>query len=96
MGITSLEDMLLYLPRSYKDYSSYTPVAMLKHGDDAALYVRITAEANVAFPRRGLSIVSVPAQDETGTISSHGIISHIRKTISMPVLPLRFAEESTC
>ncbi len=67
LGLYTLRDLLYDLPRDYKDFSSIAPVAALEAGECCAL-LRLSTEARIAFPRKGLSIVSAQANDETGGV----------------------------
>ena len=67
LGVVNLSDMLSLLPRDYQDFSSIQPCAALQEGQGAAL-LRLAAQPRVAYPRRGLSIVSATGHDETGRV----------------------------
>lgn len=67
LGLFTLRDVLFFLPRDYQDFSKITLCAALEEGEQCVL-VRFITEARVAYPRRGLSIVSAQAQDETGRV----------------------------
>lgn len=67
LGIETMRDLLFFLPREYKDFSEITPCAALEEGDACAL-VRIAAEPRVYSPRRGMSILTAKANDETGKV----------------------------
>ena len=45
LGVCTVEDLLFYLPRTYRDYSVALPVAVLRHGMDCAVRVRRKKEA---------------------------------------------------
>ncbi len=68
LGLTSLYELLYFLPRSYKDYSRISSVEECSHGDDAALFLMVDAEPKLARIRRGLDILSVSAHDGSGKI----------------------------
>ena len=65
LGLHTVRDMLFYLPRDYKDFSQMSPAAALQEGERCAL-LRLSTEAQIAYPRRGLSIVTAEGMDETG------------------------------
>jgi ATP-dependent DNA helicase RecG len=67
-GVCSARSLLDRLPRGYLDYSSVTPVCALADGENAAVQVRI-ASAPKYFRKGGMSVVSVSAQDETGSVT---------------------------
>lgn len=66
-GICMAETLLYRLPRDYLDYSKCVPVAALKNGMQAAVRVRISADARFARVS-GMTLVSAQAQDETGGV----------------------------
>ncbi len=68
LDLCSLSDMLWFLPRAYCDYSKLTPVMALEHGQTAASRVTLSSEPKSAFPRKGFSIVTCNAMDETGVL----------------------------
>lgn len=67
LGLFTLRDMLYYLPRDYKDFTSIQPVAALEPGERCAL-LRVSTEPRIAYPRKGFSIVSAQGNDETGGV----------------------------
>ncbi len=68
LGVVSVRDLLYRLPRDYLDYSKATPVSELVNGQSAAVQVRICG-ATRYFRMKGMTILSVPAQDETGKLT---------------------------
>lgn len=68
LGVVSVRDLLYRLPRDYLDYSKATPVSELVNGRSAAVQVRICG-ATRYFRMKGMTILSVPAQDETGKLT---------------------------
>ena len=68
LGVFCVRDLLFRLPRDYLDYSKSTPICQLVNGQSAALQVRICGQARF-FRKKGMSMLSVPAQDETGKIT---------------------------
>ena len=68
LGVCSVRDLLYRLPRDYLDYTRVTPIAELVNGQNAAVQVRISA-ATRFFRKKGMTILSAPAQDETGKIT---------------------------
>ena len=69
LGIFSVEDLLLYLPRAYRDYSAHTPVAEAEDGAYVAVRVRFLSEPSM-FRSRGMSIVSAKASDGVSDIKA--------------------------
>ena len=68
LGVVSVRDLLFRLPRDYLDYTKATPVAELVNGQNAAVQVRICG-ATRFFRKKGMTMLSAPAQDETGKIT---------------------------
>ena len=68
LGLASLYDLLYFAPRDYKDYSRCEEVGDCAQGQDAALRLHIESEPRLARVRRGLTIVSAQASDDTGKI----------------------------
>jgi len=68
LGVCSVGDLLLRLPRDYLDYTKATPIVELVNGQNAAVQVRISG-ATRFFRTKGMTMLSAPAQDETGKIT---------------------------
>ncbi|MEA4870796.1 MAG: ATP-dependent DNA helicase RecG [Christensenella sp.] len=68
LGVFCVRDLLFRLPRDYLDYSKATPIAQLSNGQSAALQIRICGQTRF-FRKKGMTMLSVQAQDETGKIS---------------------------
>lgn len=68
LGVHSVGDLLFRLPRDYLDYTKAIPIAELVNGQTAAIQVRITGAMRF-FRNKGMTILSAPAQDETGKIT---------------------------
>ena len=62
LGVNTVGDLLRFLPRDFQDFSEARPVASLKHGEMAAVRVRILEEPKLAR-FHGMTVVSVPASD---------------------------------
>lgn len=67
LGAETLEQLVRIYPRDYRDFSKISVTAAVDYGD-CALRVRVMRPPRVAYPRRGLSIVTVTASDETGNV----------------------------
>ena len=65
LGVTCVRDLLFRLPRDYLDYTKATPISQLVNGQNATVQVRISA-ATRFFRKKGMTMLSAPAQDETG------------------------------
>ena len=68
LGVFCVRDLLYRLPRDYLDYSKAIPIAQLVNGQSAAVQVRICGQTRF-FRKKGMTMLSVPAQDETGKIT---------------------------
>jgi len=68
LGVCSVNDLLYRLPRDYLDYTKATPISQLVAGQNAAVQVRISG-ATRYFHTKGITVLSAPAQDETGKIT---------------------------
>ncbi len=68
LGVFSVRDILFRLPRDYLDYTKATPVSQLVNGQNAAVQVRISGSTRF-FRNKGMTMLSAPAQDETGRIT---------------------------
>lgn len=68
LSICSVGELLFRLPRDYLDYTKATPISQLFNGQNAAVQVRISG-ATRFFRTKGMTILSAPAQDETGKIT---------------------------
>jgi ATP-dependent DNA helicase RecG len=68
MGLRTCEDLLGFYPRAYRDFSKLTLCAEAKPGD-CALRVRVLNNPRVAYPRRGLSVVTARCADESGQVN---------------------------
>ncbi len=68
MGVCSVGELLFRLPRDYLDYTKATPISQLVNGQNAAVQVRISG-ATRFFRTKGMTMLSAPAQDETGKIT---------------------------
>ena len=69
LGIRTVEDALWYLPWRYEDRSVVTPIARLSPGADSTICGTILAFTMKRTARRGLAIVQVRINDDTGTLS---------------------------
>ncbi len=65
VGVFSLWDLLMYIPRDYEIYPELSQVREIKAGDDPALFLSIKTDPEVLHLRR-ISILSVMAADREG------------------------------
>ena len=67
LGIITIEDLLLYLPRRLEDRSIIKKISEVKSGDYATLIGRVRAIDSIK-PRRNLDILKLAVQDNTGVL----------------------------
>ncbi len=67
LGIETIEDLLMYLPRRIEDRSVIKKIAQLRHGEKATVQGRVRA-LDVIRPRANLEITKVAIQDNTGVL----------------------------
>ncbi len=68
LDVRFVRDLLFRLPRDYLDYTKATPVSQLFDGQNAAVQVRLCG-ATRYYRVKGMTILSAPAQDETGKLT---------------------------
>ncbi|NLI55058.1 MAG: ATP-dependent DNA helicase RecG [Clostridiales bacterium] len=68
LGVFTVRDLLYRLPRDYLDYSKVTPISQLINAQSAAVQVRICGAARY-YRTKGMTILSMSAQDETGKVT---------------------------
>lgn len=66
-GIRSVRDLIMFLPKDYRDLSRFKPLAELRTGDIAPVKVRVVGEA-VQRRARKLVITKVFVTDDTETL----------------------------
>lgn len=66
-GIFGVRDLVMFLPRDYRDLTRTTPLSALRPGDTAAMRVRVCGEAVVQRARR-LSMTRVYVTDDSETL----------------------------
>lgn len=69
LGITTLEDLLTYYPRTYQDRSKLIPIHRLQVGETQVFSGRIVAHKSGRFRRRGVDISRVILSDGSGYIT---------------------------
>lgn len=67
LGIETIEDLLMYLPRRIEDRSAIKKIAQLQQGEKATVQGRVRA-VDVIRPRANLEITKVAIQDNTGVL----------------------------
>lgn len=66
VDISTIGDLLYYLPRVYKDFSQCKKLSEVKFGELAFLCAKVFTPPQVKRPRRGLEITSFQVTDATG------------------------------
>ena len=66
-GIRSVRELVMFLPKEYRDLSDVTPLEALRPGDTACVKVRVAGEVSERRARR-LLITKLYVTDETDTI----------------------------
>lgn len=66
LGLKTVEDLMLYYPKRYDDYSDIQPISRIKPG-------MVTIKAKIkqskgSYARRGLHVTEAVASDETGSV----------------------------
>src|SRR3989344_2747914 len=83
LKIKTVQDLLLYFPQRYDDFSNIVPISAAKQGQVVCVQGRIVAgEASKSF-RKWMDIISITIEDETGTINAtwfnQPYLVHLRK-----------------
>ena len=68
LGIYSVKDLLLYYPRRYEDSSKIVKISQAKIGEKNTFKVRILSRLQNRRIRRGLTLTSFLAEDESGEV----------------------------
>jgi len=66
LGIKTVEDALQHFPRDYEVWRGIQKVAGAVNGEDASFVVTFVGNANTQKPRKGLTITTWRAKDDTG------------------------------
>lgn len=66
LGITTIQDLLYYMPRGYESQGSSVMISGLKEDEVCNVSAEIAAEPNLRRIKKGLSLVTFSLQDETG------------------------------
>ena len=68
VGVTTLEDLVSYFPRSYEDRREVCTIAQLQPGQSACVRAMVAAPPTLSRIRKGLELVKFRAVDETGAL----------------------------
>ena len=69
LNIFTVLDLLCYLPKDYKDFSTTKALSSVNDGEEAAVSVVVEKEPKLNRIRRNLSILKFSAIDETGRLN---------------------------
>ncbi len=65
LNISTLEDMIYFIPREYEDKSKFKTLRECTIGEKASLKVEVLGRGNVIRPRRNLSILKISVKDSS-------------------------------
>lgn len=68
LGISTLNDIITYFPRTYEDRGAYKKIGELINGEVATFKGIITSRVSESRIRKGMTIYKLIARDETGSI----------------------------
>ncbi|MGI6707011.1 MAG: ATP-dependent DNA helicase RecG [Clostridia bacterium] len=66
LGIHTVEDLLLYVPREYKDLSRVMPLCSYKENDELVSKVRVRSQPKIIRVRAKMEILKVIVSDQSG------------------------------
>ncbi len=69
LGINTLEDLLLYLPRAHHDLSNISPIAETKVNEWANIKAKIVSVKSFRTRVRRITLTNVVVEDDSGTMS---------------------------
>jgi ATP-dependent DNA helicase RecG len=67
LGIATLADLLMHLPRRWEDRTTFRPIGQLRPGAVETVKGRL-GQPRSKSPRRGMTITQAPVNDGTGTV----------------------------
>ena len=67
LGIYTLEDLITYYPRDYKDRSKPKMIASLQDGEETLIEAMVVSKMNEQRIRKNMTIYKLIVRDETGT-----------------------------
>lgn len=68
LGIYTIEDLIFYFPRTYRDFSKIIKIGQAKIGQKIAIKAKIQKIKNIHTRRRRFTITEALVSDETGTL----------------------------
>lgn len=76
LGIKTIEDLFLTIPRRYDDYSKITSIREALAGDNVTLKVKVEKCAKVNTFRKRFQVFKLTVTDETGDSPRISSINH--------------------
>jgi len=70
LGINTIEDLILYFPRRYNDFTNLMPIANLSAGQVATIQGKILKIKSVSIFRRHINITEAIIEDDSGNIKA--------------------------
>lgn len=67
LNISTLEDMIYFIPREYEDKSKFKSLRECTIGEKASVKVEVIGAPNIIRPRRNLTILKVPVRDSSNS-----------------------------
>ena len=68
LGITTLGELISWVPRRYEDRSAVRRIADLEAGESACVEAMVAAPPTLSHIRKGMDLVKVRAVDESGVL----------------------------
>jgi ATP-dependent DNA helicase RecG len=69
LGVRSVRDLVMFIPRRYDDFSNLKPINRLEYGEDVTIIAQVV-KANSHKTRRGRSLFKALLSDDTGTMEA--------------------------
>jgi len=69
LGIETVQDMLFFYPRSYKDFSVFSKLDSIHVGEEYAFVLTLQSDAKTSFIRKNFNITQMLASDDTGFVT---------------------------
>ncbi len=70
LGINTIEDLILYFPRRYNDFTNLMPIAELAEGQVATIQGKILKIKSISIFRRHINITESIIEDDSGSIKA--------------------------
>ncbi len=69
LGVTTLKDLLFYLPRAHQDLSKFSPIGELKANEFSNVKAKIISVKSFRTRARRLTLTQATIEDDSGTIT---------------------------